>query len=245
MSSQIKPIRTEADYQAALQEVEKLIASQPGSPDNDRLEVLVVLIEAYEARNFPIPEPDDPVAVLKYYMESRGLSRSDLIPYLGSKERVSEVLNRKRRLSLEMIRRLHHGLGIPADLLIGGGGRKPAPAQAKPSASKLEKKDQSREVHEHVGSAAYAAAQYRSRRPVWHAQGAATKTVDVLQERKSMKELLAMTAGGAEVILAEGDKPIAHLVPVGQRIAGLHAGAVWTSDDFDEPLPDEFWLGTA
>jgi len=81
--------------------------------------VLVTLVEAYEARNFPIPEPDDPVQVLEYYMESRGLSRVDLIEYLGSKERVSEILNRKRGLSLEMIRRLHNGLGIPADLIMG------------------------------------------------------------------------------------------------------------------------------
>ena len=79
----------------------------------------MTLVEAYEAKHFPIPEPDDPVQVLEYYMESRGLSRSDLIPYLGSKERVSEILNRKRGLSLEMIRRLHSGLGIPAELLMG------------------------------------------------------------------------------------------------------------------------------
>jgi len=115
----IKPIRTETDYKAALKEVERLIDSQPGTPEGDRMDVLVTLIEAYEARHFPIPEPDDPVGVLEYYMESRGLSRSDLLPYLGSKERVSEVLNRKRGLSLEMIRRLHAGLWIPADLLVG------------------------------------------------------------------------------------------------------------------------------
>jgi len=92
---------------------------EPGTPEGDRLEVLVTLVEAYEARNFPIPEPDDPVQVLEYYMESRGLKRSDLVPFLGSKERVSEVLNRKRGLSLQMIQRLHTGLGIPANLLIG------------------------------------------------------------------------------------------------------------------------------
>jgi HTH-type transcriptional regulator/antitoxin HigA len=121
---EIKPIRSEADYQAALKEIEKLMESEPGTPDGDRMEVLVTLVEAYEAKNFPIPEPDDPVQVLEYYMESRGLSRSDLIPYLGSKERVSEVLNRKRGLSLEMIRRLHNGLGIPSNLIMG----KPAPS---------------------------------------------------------------------------------------------------------------------
>ncbi len=82
------------------------------------MEILVTLVEAYEERHFPIPEPDDPVEVLKYYIESRGLTRADLLPYLGSKERVSEILNRKRGLSLAMIRRLHDGLGIPADLLV-------------------------------------------------------------------------------------------------------------------------------
>lgn len=115
----IKPIRSEAEYQTALNEVEILLDSLPGTPEGDRMDVLVTLIEAYEAKNFPIPEPDDPVQVLEYYMESRGLSRFDLIKYLGSKERVSEVLNRKRGLSLQMIQRLHTGLGIPADLLIG------------------------------------------------------------------------------------------------------------------------------
>jgi HTH-type transcriptional regulator / antitoxin HigA len=116
---EIKPIHSEADYQAALKEIEKLMDSQPGTPEGDRMEVLVTLVEAYEVKHFPIPEPDDPVEVLEYYMESRGLNRSDLIPYLGSKERVSEILNRKRGLSLEMIRRLHAGLGIPADLMMG------------------------------------------------------------------------------------------------------------------------------
>jgi HTH-type transcriptional regulator/antitoxin HigA len=116
---EIKPIRTEADYAAALKEIENLMESQPGTPEGDRMDVLVTLVEAYEAKHIPIPEPDDPVEVLEYYMESRGLSRSDLIAYLGSKERVSEVLNRKRGLSLEMIRRLHNGLGIPADLIMG------------------------------------------------------------------------------------------------------------------------------
>jgi len=116
---EIKPIRSEADYQATLKEVERLMESQPGTPNGDRMDVLVTLVEAYESKHFPIPEPDDPVQVLEYYMESRGLSRSDLIDYLGSKERVSEVLNRKRGLSLQMIQRLHTGLGIPADLLVG------------------------------------------------------------------------------------------------------------------------------
>jgi HTH-type transcriptional regulator/antitoxin HigA len=116
---EIKPIRSEADYEAALKEIERLVNSLPGTPEGDRMDVLVTLVQAYEARHYPIPEPDDPVGVLEYYMESRGLSRADLQPYLGSKERVSEILNRKRGLSLQMIRRLHAGLGIPADLLVG------------------------------------------------------------------------------------------------------------------------------
>lgn len=120
---EIKPIRSESDYKAALEEIDKLIESQPGTPEGDRMDVLITLVEAYETKYFPIPEPEDPVQVLEYYMESRGLSRTDLIAYLGSKERVSEVLNRKRGLSLEMIRRLHNGLGIPADLIMGKQGQ--------------------------------------------------------------------------------------------------------------------------
>ena len=115
----IKPIRSEADYQAVLKEIESHLEAHPGTPEGDRLEVMVTLVEAYEAAHFPIPEPYDLVEVLEYYMESRGLSRTDLIPFLGSKERVSEVLSGKRGLSLSMIRRLHAGLGIPADVLIG------------------------------------------------------------------------------------------------------------------------------
>lgn len=116
---EIKPIRNEADYQLALKEIAKLIDTQPGTSEGDRMDVLVTLVEAYEDKHFPIPEPDDPVQVLEYFIESRGLTRTDLIAYLGSKERVSEILNRKRGFSLQMIQRLHAGLGIPADLLIG------------------------------------------------------------------------------------------------------------------------------
>jgi HTH-type transcriptional regulator/antitoxin HigA len=78
----IKPIRSEGDYQAALKEIDTLLESQPGTPESDRMDVLATLVEAFEARHFPIPEPDDPVEVLEDYMESRGLNRSDLIPYL-------------------------------------------------------------------------------------------------------------------------------------------------------------------
>lgn len=113
----IKPIKTEADYQAAMQEVEHLFDSIPNTAEGDRLEVLTTLIEAYEEKHFPIPAPD-PIEAIFYYMESRRLSRSDLEPYIGSRARVSEVLNRKRPLTIYMIRKLHAGLGIPAEILI-------------------------------------------------------------------------------------------------------------------------------
>ncbi len=114
---EIKPIRTEADYEAALKEVERLWGSEPGTPDGDRFEVLFTLVEAYEEQHYPILPPD-PVEAIEYYMESRGLDRRDLEQYIGSSGRVSEVLNRKRPLTLAMIRKLHQGLGIPAEILI-------------------------------------------------------------------------------------------------------------------------------
>ena len=114
---EIKPIRTQRDYKAALAEIERVFEAKPGTPDGDRLEVLSTLVEAYEERHHPVPPPD-PVDAILYFMESRGLSRKDLEPYLGSRAKVSEVLNRKRPLSIDMIRRLHAGLGIPAEVLI-------------------------------------------------------------------------------------------------------------------------------
>jgi HTH-type transcriptional regulator/antitoxin HigA len=114
---EIRPIRTETDYEAALAEIERLFDAEPNNPENDRLDVFTTLVEAYEAHHYPIPEPD-PVEAIKYYMESRGLSRADLEPYIGGRARVAEVLNRKRALSLNMIRRLYAGLGIPAEVLV-------------------------------------------------------------------------------------------------------------------------------
>ena len=114
---EIKPIKTETDYQATLGEIERLFDATPGTPEGDRLEVLITLIEAYEDKHYNIPLPD-PIEAIAYYMESRGLSRRDLEPYIGGRARVSEILNRKRPLSMRMIRRLHRGLGIPADILI-------------------------------------------------------------------------------------------------------------------------------
>lgn len=114
---EIKPIRTETDYEAALAEVERLWGSEPGTPDGDRFEVLFTLVEAYEEKQYPILLPD-PVEAIKYYMESRGLDRHDLEQFIGPSGRVSEVLSRKRPLTLAMIRKLNAGLGIPAEVLI-------------------------------------------------------------------------------------------------------------------------------
>lgn len=113
----IRPIKTEVDYQTVLEEIERLFDAAPDTPEGDRLEVLTTLVEAYEDKHYNIPLPD-PIEAIKYHMESRGLSRRDLEPYIGSRARVSEILNRKRPLSIEMIRRLHAGLGIPAEVLI-------------------------------------------------------------------------------------------------------------------------------
>ena len=114
----IKPIRTEADYDEALTQISGLLDAPEGSLDADRLEVLSTLVESYEERRHPI-DPPDPVEAIKFRMEHMGLTRKDLEPLIGGRGRVSEVLNRKRRLSLSMIRNLHAGLGIPAEILIG------------------------------------------------------------------------------------------------------------------------------
>jgi len=113
----IKPIRTKRDYEAALREVERLMGAKRNTPQGDRLDVLVTLIEAYEARNFPLELPD-PVEAIKFAMEQRNLSVKDLVPYIGQPNRVYEVLNRKRPLTMAMAWKLHKGLGIPAESLI-------------------------------------------------------------------------------------------------------------------------------
>lgn len=114
---EIKPIKNEVNYQATLKEIELLFDAAPDTPEGDRLEVLTTLVEAYEERHYSIPMPD-PIEAISYHMESRGLTRRDLEPHIGSRARVSEVLNRKRQLTMEMIRNLHKGLGIPAEVLI-------------------------------------------------------------------------------------------------------------------------------
>jgi HTH-type transcriptional regulator/antitoxin HigA len=106
-----------ADYQAALEEIQSLFDAAPNTPQGDKLEVLATVVEAYEEKQYPIPAPD-PIEAVRYFMESRGLTRKDLEPYIGNRARVSEVLNRKRPLTLRMIQRLHNTLGIPADMLL-------------------------------------------------------------------------------------------------------------------------------
>ncbi len=114
---EIKPIKTEADYSAALKEIEKLMNAQPGTTAGDRFDVLVTLVEAYENKHYPMDFPD-PVEAIKYVMEQKGLSIKDLVPMIGRSNRVYEILNHKRPLTLKMIWRLHNGLGIPAECLI-------------------------------------------------------------------------------------------------------------------------------
>lgn len=115
----IFPIHTEADHKATLKEIAALMESDPelGTPDGDRLDILVTLVQAYEAKHTPIGAPD-PVEAIKFRMEQSGLSVKDLEPIIGKSNRVYEVLNRKRPLTLAMIRRLHRDLGISAEVLI-------------------------------------------------------------------------------------------------------------------------------
>lgn len=114
---QIRPIKTKADHRTALKEIERLMNAKPGTSAGDRLEILTTLVDHYESQHEPV-EPPDPIDALLYHMESRGLTRRDLEPYLGSRARVAEVLNRRRALTIEMIRKLHVGLGISAEVLI-------------------------------------------------------------------------------------------------------------------------------
>jgi HTH-type transcriptional regulator/antitoxin HigA len=117
MASELKPIRTRKDYEAALAEVERLWGARSGTPKGDRLDILATLIEVYEAKHYPM-DPPDPIQAILFRMEQQGLSRKDLEPMIGARNRVAEVLNRKRGLSIEMIRQLHRRLGISAEVLI-------------------------------------------------------------------------------------------------------------------------------
>ena len=113
----LKPVKNKRDYEAALHAIEQLMAAKRNTPEGDRLDVLVTLVEAYEARQFPLDLPD-PVEAIKLVMEQRGLSVKDLVPYIGQPNRIYEVLNHKRPLTMAMAWKLHKGLGIPAESLI-------------------------------------------------------------------------------------------------------------------------------
>jgi HTH-type transcriptional regulator/antitoxin HigA len=113
----LKPIKTRAAYEAAMAEIERLWGAKSGTPEGDRLDILATLVDAYEARHFPM-DPPDPVEAIKFRMEQQGLTRRDLEGILGTRTRVAEVLNRRRGLSINMIRRLHEKLGISAEVLI-------------------------------------------------------------------------------------------------------------------------------
>ncbi len=114
----MKPIKSDRDHEAALARIDALMDAKPDTPEGDGLEVLSVLVEAYEEANFPMAPPD-PIEALLFRMQQMGLTRKDMEPLLGPRGRVSEVLNRKRRLSLEMIRNLNREMGVPAEALIG------------------------------------------------------------------------------------------------------------------------------
>lgn len=115
----IKPIKSAKQHRAALEEIERLWSAGVGTPRHDRLQVLATLVADYEERHQPI-YPPDPVEAIRFRMEQLGLDRKALEPSIGSRARVSEVLSRRRRLTLEMIRRLHRQLGIPAEVLLAG-----------------------------------------------------------------------------------------------------------------------------
>ncbi len=117
MAGEVKPIRTKRDHEAALKEIERLWGAESGTRDGDRLDVLATLIDAYESEHYPM-DPPDPIEAIKFRMEQQGLSRRDPEEIIGTRTRIAEVLNRKRGLSVGMIRRLHERLGISAEVLI-------------------------------------------------------------------------------------------------------------------------------
>ena len=117
MAPEVKPIRSEADYEAAMEQLAKLWGAAGGTPDGDRLDVLATLIDAYEARHHAM-DPPDPIEAIQFRMEQEGLTPRDLEPFIGASGRVSEVLSRKRPLSLRMVKRLHDGLKIPYESLL-------------------------------------------------------------------------------------------------------------------------------
>ena len=117
MATEVRPIRTKRDHEATLKEIERLWGAKTGTPEGDRLDVLATLVDAYEAEHYPM-DPPDPIEAIKFRMEQQGLTRRDLEEIIGTRTRIAEVLNRRRGLSIAMIRRLHERLGISADVLI-------------------------------------------------------------------------------------------------------------------------------
>ena len=113
----IRPVKTESDYRAALKEIDTLMTAEAGSPEGDRLDVMVILVQAYEQENYPMDFPD-PVEAIKFRMEQQGLTVDDLVPVIGRKNRVYEILSRKRPLTLRMIEGLHNKFSIPAESLL-------------------------------------------------------------------------------------------------------------------------------
>jgi len=113
----IRPIKTEQDYDSSIKRIEELWGSKKDTPEGDELDLLVTLVESYEMKHYPIPPPD-PIDAIKFRMEQMGMNKADMVKYLGSQSRVSEVLNRKRSLTLKMVRSLYKGLKIPAEILL-------------------------------------------------------------------------------------------------------------------------------
>jgi len=119
----VRPIRTEHDHDEAVARIEVLMGAEPGTAEGEELDVLLTLVDAYESERFPMDAPD-PITAIEFSMEQKGLTRKDLEPMIGSRARVSEVMNRRRGLTLAMVRRVRSGLGISADLLIAPTARK-------------------------------------------------------------------------------------------------------------------------
>jgi HTH-type transcriptional regulator / antitoxin HigA len=113
----IRPIKTEQDYNSAIKRIEELWGAKKDTPKGDELDLLVTLVESYEMKNYPIAPPD-PIDAIKFRMEQMGMTKDDMVKYLGSQSRVSEILNRKRKLTLKMVKSLYKGLNIPAEILL-------------------------------------------------------------------------------------------------------------------------------
>jgi len=125
---QLRPIRNEEEHETALAEIYALWDAEPGTPEADRLDVLMLLVEDYEKQQYPI-EPPDPIDLILFVMEANGLKQKDMLPYFGTRARTSEILNRRRSLTLEMIRKLGDGLKLPVDVLVKAYALQPYPEQ--------------------------------------------------------------------------------------------------------------------